>query len=147
MDAKKEHELFVTGLKGHIEREAEMVKEYRALSRLVESIPVRLLLDWVSAEKEAHHKLLRNMIEALKQRPEKHSENGTESLGVEQDKILFYTDRLRLCEERFAADCLYLRSQACWEGGELFDTLLDAVMMDSKKHQRILLAVEKMLEL
>lgn len=146
MDAKKERALFITGLKHHTEKEAKMVKEYRALSGLVDSIPAGLLFDWVIAEEEAHQRLARNMIEALSQLPAKDIGNGTDGPGAEQDKVLFYTDRLRLCEERFAADCLYLKSQAGWEGGELFDALLDAMVMDSKKHQKILWAVEKMVK-
>lgn len=77
---------------------------------------------------------------------QKEKESKTDGSGVEGDRILFWAEKLRRYEERFAADCLYLKSQACWGGGELSDALLDAMMMDSKKHQRILLAVEKMLK-
>ena len=110
----------------------------------MEGSPVVLLVDWVIAEGEAYQNILRAILKDLKQprQEQKEKESKTGGSGVE-DRILFWTEKLRLYEERFAADCLYLKSQACWEGGELLDAVLDAMVMDSKKHQRLLLALEK----
>jgi len=146
MNAKKERELFVHSVERHLERKNRILGEYRALSEIVEGSPVVLLVDWVIAEGEAYQNILRAILKDLKQPRQEQEEKGSKNdgSGVEGDRILFWTEKLRLYEERFAADCLYLKSQACWEGGELLDALLDAMVMDSKKHQRLLLALEKM---
>jgi hypothetical protein len=39
-----------------------------------------------------------------------------------------------------------LKSQACWQNGKIADAFLDALVMDSEKHQRLLLAVEEAIE-
>ncbi len=49
-------------------------------------------------------------------------------------------------EQTIVAACRALKSQACWEKGDLVDAFLDALVMDSEKHQRFLLAVEKTVE-
>jgi hypothetical protein len=46
-------------------------------------------------------------------------------------------------EQTVVAVCRSLKSQACWENGNVVDAFLDALIMDSEKHQRFLLAVEK----
>ncbi len=147
MNAKKERELFAAGLEGLLRKENKIVEEYRALAELIEDIPAGLLFDWVITEGVAHHTLLCAIISSVKQTPQKEKGNGADSVGMERDKVLRWIERLRLKEQAVAADCCSLRSQACWEEeGDLIDALLDALLMDSKKHQGILLAVEKMLK-
>ena len=144
MNARKERELFVHSVERHLERKNRILGEYRALSEIVEGSPVVLLVDWVIAEGEAYQNILRAILQHLKQprQQERKKGNGSDGSAV-NDRILFWTEKLQRYEERFAADCLYLKSQTCWEGGELLDAVLDAMVMDSKKHQRLLLALEK----
>jgi hypothetical protein len=145
MNAKKERELFVRSVEQHLERESRILGQYRALSGLVENTPAAFLIDWVMAEGEAHRNILCATMKGLKEALHEQKGKGSkiDGSGVE-DRILFWTEKLLRYEERFAADCLYLKSQACWEGGELFDVLFDAMFMDSKKHQKLLLAVKEM---
>ena len=144
MNAKKERELFLRSLERHLEREKRILGQYRGLSEIVEDSPAALLVDWVMAEGNAHQNILRAILQHLKQprQQERKKGNGPDGSAV-KDRILFWTEKLKRYEERFAADCLYLKSQACWEGGELLDAVLDTMVMDSKKHQRLLLALEK----
>ena len=111
----------------------------------MEGSPVVLLVDWVIAEGEAYQNILRAILKDLKQPRQEQEEKGSKNdgSGMEEGRIVFWTVKLQFYEERFAADCLYLKSQACWEGGELLDAVLDTMVMDSKKHQRLLLALEK----
>lgn len=144
MNAKKERELFLRSVERHLERENKILEGYRALSELLEDLPVGLLLDWVITEEEQHQSLLCTMINAFKQTARKERGDGADGVGMEQDKVLRWTERLRLYEHKFAADCVYLKSQACWEGAELFDAVLDAMIMDCRKREGLLLAVEEM---
>jgi len=148
MNAKKERELFIRSIEQHLERENRILGEYRALLEIVKGGPAALLVDWVIAESGAHKSILCAILKDLKQPRQEEKEKGSKNngSGVEAGRILFWTKKLRLYEERSAADCLYLKSQGYWGGGELLDALVDAMIMDSKKHQRILLAVEKMVK-
>lgn len=146
MNAKKERELFAAGLERLLRKENKIVEEYRALAELIEDIPAGILLDWVIIEEEAHRTLLRTIISFLKQIPGKKRENGEDSVGIEQDYVLRWIGRLRLKEQAVTADCRSLKRQACWENGDLVDSFLDALVMDSEKHQRFFLAVEKAVE-
>jgi hypothetical protein len=145
MNAKKERELFLAVLERLLDKERRMVEEYRTLAELVKSVPIALLLDWVVVEEEAHFTLLCNIITSLKRIPSKKG-NGADCVGLEQRNALGWVQRLRLKEQALAGDCHSLKSQACWEDRELIDALLDALVMDSEKHQRFLLTVEKVVK-
>ena len=67
-------------------------------------------------------------------------------MEIERDMMLRWVQRLKTKEQAVAADCRVVKTQACWENGNSVDALLDALVMDSAKHQRFLLAVEKAIE-
>ncbi|MBI1997842.1 MAG: hypothetical protein HYS66_15405, partial [Deltaproteobacteria bacterium] len=108
--------------------------------------PVSLLLDWVVIEEEAHHTILSNIIHSLKQTVQKGSETGADGVETERETMLCWVKRLTMKEQTVVADCRSLKSQARWENGGVVDAFLDALIMDSEKHQRFLLAVEKAIE-
>ena len=125
------------------------VKSWRSTApwpRCSKIFPLGLLLDWVVIEEEAHHTLLINIIHVLKQTAQKGGENGADSVEMERDTMLCWVGRLRMKEQAVVAACLSLKGQACWENGNVVDAFLDALVMDSEKHQRFLLAVEKAIE-
>jgi hypothetical protein len=65
---------------------------------------------------------------------------------MERDAMLCWVGRLRMKEQGVVAACRSLKSQACWQNGKIADAFLDALVMDSEKHQRLLLAVEEAIE-
>ena len=146
MNAKKERELLVVGLKNLLQKESKIGEGYRALAEMLESTPVSLLLDWVVIEEETHHTILSNIIHSLKQTVQKRSETGPDDLETERETMLCWVKRLRLKEQTVVAVCRSLKSQAWWENGGVVDAFLDALVMDSEKHHRFLLAVEKAVE-
>jgi len=146
VNAKKERELLTVGLEGLLRKQNKIVDGYRALSEMLENIPVSLLLDWVVIEEEAHHTLLINIIHSLRQTAQKGSVNGADGVEMERDTILCWVKKLRMKEQTVVAVCRSLKGQACWENGDVVDAFLDALVMDSEKHQRFLLAVENTIE-
>jgi hypothetical protein len=146
MNAKKERELLTVGLERFLQKQSKIVDDYRALAEILEGIPASLLLDWVVIEEEAHHTLLINIIRSLKRMARKGSEHSGDGVEMERDTVLCWVQRLRTKELAVVAACRTLKSQACWENGDLADAFLDALMMDSEKHQRFLSAVEKTVE-
>jgi hypothetical protein len=87
-----------------------------------------------------------NIIGFLKQAAQTRSRNGADGVEMERDAMLFWVARLRMKELAVVADCRSLKSQGCWETGDVVDAFLDAMVVDSEKHQRFLLAVEKTVE-
>jgi rubrerythrin len=146
VNAKKEHELLVVGLKNLLQKENKIGEEYRALAEMLESTSVSLLLDWVVIEEETHHTILSNIIHSLKQTVQKGSETAADGPETERETMLCWVKRLRMKEQTVVAVCRSLKSQAWWENRGVVDAFLDALVMDSEKHQRFLLAVEKAVE-
>lgn len=146
MNAEKERELFLHSVERYLERENRILGEYCSLSELVEDTPAALLTKRVIAEGEAHRSVLCTIMTNLKRtlKEEKGTSNRADGLRMKEDRILFWTKKLRVDEERFAAGCLYLKNQASRDCGKLLDALFDVMLMDSKKRQRLLLAVKEM---
>lgn len=142
MNAKKEREIFLAALERLLDKERGIIEEYRTLAELVKSVPTALLLDWVVIEAEAHFTLLCTIMTSLKRIP-RNQGKGLDGEALEQENALGWVRRLRLKEQAIRADCCSLKSQACWEDKDLIDALLDGLLMDSEKHQRFLVAVER----
>jgi len=147
MNAKKERELLVAGLERLLHKQSKIVDDYRALAEMLEGIPAGHLLDWVVIEQVAHRTLLINIIHSLKKGAQKRSGNGAAGVETERETMLCWVKRLKMKEQTVVAACRSLKSQACWENGDVADAFLDALVMDSEKHQRFLLAVEKAVEI
>jgi hypothetical protein len=146
MNAKKEREILVAGLERLLRKQNKLMDDYRALGEMLDGIPVGLLLDWVVIEEEAHHTLLINIIHSLKQMAQQGSGNGADGVEMERDAMLCWVGRLRMKEQAIVAACRTLKGQACWDNRNVVDAFLDALVIDSEKHQRFLLAVEKAIE-
>jgi hypothetical protein len=142
MNAKKERELFLGALERLLDKERGILEEYRTLADLVKSVPAALLLEWFIIEEDVHFTLLCTIISSLKRTRKKSNGKSANALSVERDNALGWIERLRLKEQAVAGDCHYLKSQFCWEDRDLIDAFLDALVMDSEKHQRFLLTIE-----
>ncbi len=143
MNGKKERELLIVGLEGLLRKKGEIAEEYRALAEMLEDIPVGLFLDWVVVEEEAHQTLI---IRSLKKTTQREGRNCATGVEIERDTTLGWVERLKMKERAVVADCRSLKSQSYWANGDSVDALLDALVMDSEKHQRFLLVVEKAIE-
>lgn len=146
MDAQKERELFAASLDHHVEAESRILAEYRALSERIRTGPVSLLVDLILTEEEQHHFLLRTMAKTLRQSLQGEKSGGSEGLGIDPGELLSLTRRFREHEQETIEVCRNLKTQVTPENAELFDALLDALILDSGKHQRLLLAVEQIVK-
>ena len=146
INGKKERELLVVGLERLLHTESKMVEDYRALAEMLDGIRAGVLLDWVVIEEEAHHTLLINILHSLKQTAQKERASGADDVEMARETMLCWIKRLQTKEQKVVADCRSLKNQAWWETGDLVDAFIDAVIMDSEKHQGFLLAVEKAID-
>lgn len=146
MDTKKEHKLLTAGLERLLQNESEIGEEYHALAEMLEGLPAGLFLAWVVIEQEAHHSLLINIIHSLKQTAQKGNADRADGIEMGRETMLCWVKRLRAKEHGVIAACRSLKSQASWQNEGLVGAFLDALVMDSEKHQRFLSAVEEAIE-
>lgn len=144
MDDRKGREFFAQSLDRHVEAEGRILEEYRALSEKIANGPVGMLVDFILTEEEQHHFLLRTMANHLRQSLAEGAK-GFEA-GEVRDELLRQTQRLRGHERETISACRNLKSQLSSEEQELFDALLDVMILDSEKHERLLSAIEKMIK-
>jgi hypothetical protein len=123
--------------------EGEILRDYRALSDKLGEGPVSFLIDRIVTDEEMHHFLLHTLSDWLRTPPTPGESPAAQ--GVDRDAILRHTRLLKEHEKQTIKDCRDLISRLSGEEGELFETLLDAVALDSEKHHRLLSAVEKLL--
>jgi hypothetical protein len=138
-----DRESLAAELERHMAEEGEILREYRALSDKLAEGPVSFLIDRIVTDEEMHHFLLHTLSDWLRTPPTPGESPAAQ--GVDRDAILRHTRLLKEHEKQTIKDCRDLISRLSGEEGELFETLLDAVALDSEKHHRLLSAVEKLL--
>lgn len=141
MIGRQDRENFARGLERHVVEEENILGEYRNLAGILKSGPAGLLIRLIFLDEEHHHFLLREMAERLKGSLEEKPQAGAE--GVPQAEVLNLIKGLARHEEATIEDCRRLKSQSAAEETDLFDAILDALISDSEKHQRLLLALSR----
>jgi hypothetical protein len=125
----------------HIGAEEAILAEYHTLADKLPEGPLSVLVNQISTEEEMHHFLLSTLSEWLR----------TES-GVEPDDGLpdadrrAIADRARLLQEHEQATidaCTDLKQRMSGEMQGLVEAVLDALIFDSRKHHRLLAALDE----
>ena len=130
-------------LERHVKEEGEILQEYRAFSDKLAEGPLSILVDHIVTEEEMHHFLLRTLSEWLQDPPARGE--SLAALGIDRDEVLSHTQTLQEHEKKTVTECRALKSRLSGEEGDLFETLLEVIALDSEKHQRLLAAVEKLI--
>ncbi len=141
MTRQKERELFAKALEWHVGEEQRILEEYRTLTSRLKGSSVSLLTDLILTDEDHHHALLQKMVKKLRE-----PAGGKTRSTLEDDNfegLLQETRKLREHEKETVQVCRKLKSQMNLKEPELFEAILDALIFDSEKHQRLLLAVEK----
>jgi hypothetical protein len=137
----KQRELCAACLDQHVETESEIMEEYRALAGPIESGPIRFLIDFILHDEERHHGLLRMMAKYLRI---KNRRNDKLPWVIDRQELVRHMHKLQEHERDTIAACQDLKTQVPADESEFFGALLDAIVLDSEKHERLLLAVERM---
>jgi hypothetical protein len=127
----------------HIEEEGEIVNKYHSLSDKLADGRLSVLVNHIVTEEEMHHFLLRTLADWLRT-PAPRAETRIES-DPDRDELLRVTRMLRGHERKTTEACRGLKSRLSGDEGELFDAVLDAIILDSEKHHRLLATVEKLI--
>lgn len=141
MIGRKEREIFAMALERHVVEEEHILGEYRNLAGMLKEGPAGLLVHFIFTDEDYHHFLFREMAKRLREPPEWESTTTIE--GVSHAELRNLVKGLVKHEETTIDECRKLKAQVATEETELFDALLDALISDSGKHQRLLFALEK----
>jgi len=139
-----DRESLATRFERHADEEGKILAEYRVLSEKLGNSSAGNLVSHILTEEELHHLLLRTLAQWMR---ETHTE---QERAVPPDAnradLLRLTKKLQKHEIETIDTCRIVKSQLSGESAELLGTLLEAMVLDSEKHHRLLGAVEKLLQ-
>lgn len=132
-----------TSFDRHANEEGRILETYRELSERLGEDALGSLVSHILTEEELHHLLLRTMAGWLR---EPAGSRDMPPHTTDRPKLLALTRELRKHERETIDACHGLKSQIPESGGTVMRALLEAMALDSEKHDRLLGAVEAMLE-
>ena len=127
----------------HADEEGKILAQYRALSEKLGDGDLGSLVSHILTEEELHHLLLRTMSQWLREPSGKGRALPPEATRAE---LLRLTQALQRHEQETIHACRTLELQLAGEREEILVTLLNAMILDSEKHRRLLAAVAKLLQ-
>lgn len=127
----------------HADEEGKILAQYRVLAEKLGSSSAANLVSHILTEEELHHLLLRTLAKWLREAPSQ--QEPCTPPDVDRAELLRLTAELQKHELETIAACRTAKSQLPAEHAELFGTLLEAMVLDSEKHHRLLAAVATML--
>ena len=126
----------------HAQEEGRILNQYRVLAEQLGDSELGSLVDHIMTEEELHHLLLRTMGKWLVEPSGPARALPAPAVCAE---LLHLTQSLQRHEEETIDACSKLQEELKGQGNDLIVTLLDAMVLDSEKHRRLLAVVEKML--
>jgi hypothetical protein len=140
VNSESERVALADELERHIEVEDSILKEYHDLVDKLPDGPLSVLINHITTEEEMHHFLLATLAEWLRSTPDEGPSRS--SLGSERDVVVARTQLLKEHELSTIDACKALKSHMKGDQGEVFEALLDVLILDSQKHHRLLEALE-----
>jgi hypothetical protein len=137
----KQTERFAAGLERHVAEEEEILKKYQHLVGLLKAGAAGLLVRAIFLDEKQHHHVLSEMAKELRSLAERNPIIPDRSRA----DILKMVEELIQHEEANIENCRALKEQLSEPENDLFAAVLEAVMCDSEKHKRLLLALDEVL--
>lgn len=125
----------------HIDAEEAIIQEYHALVDHLPEGPLSILVNQITTEEEMHHFLLSTLAEWL--RSDSGPDPGSLLEGIDRSAIVDRARRLQDHEQATIDACSELKQQVEGESDELLEALLDVLILDSRKHHRLLAALDR----
>lgn len=144
MSSDRQRESLAAKFERHADEEGKILDEYRALAETLGNSSAGNLVSHILTEEELHHLLLRTLAQWMRERPAE-PERAVPP-NANRAELLRLTRTLQKHELDTIHACRGAQSQLSGQDVELIGTLLDAMVLDSEKHHRLLGAVEKLLQ-
>jgi len=144
VSGQTDRESLATQFERHADEEGKILTEYRVLSEKLGNSSAGNLVSHILTEEELHHLLLRTLAQWMREpQPEQARAVPPDANRAE---LLRLTRILQKHEIETIDHCRVVKSQLSGETAELLGTLLEAMVLDSEKHHRLLGAVETLLK-
>ena len=144
MSGQTDRESLATQFERHADEEGKILTEYRVLSEKLGNSSAGNLVSHILTEEELHHLLLRTLAQWMREpQPEQARAIPPDANRAE---LLRLTRILQKHEIEPIDHCRTVKSELSGETAELLGTLLEAMVLDSEKHHRLLGAVETLLK-
>jgi hypothetical protein len=127
----------------HADEEGKILTEYRVLSEKLGNSSAGNLVSHILTEEELHHLLLRTLAKWM--RDASTEQERAVPPDADRAELLRLTQALRKHELETIDACRGTKSRLSGASDALLGILLDAMVMDSEKHHRLLGAVEQLL--
>jgi hypothetical protein len=144
MATENEREALAAKFEHHADEEGKILAQYRMLAEQLGDSSAGTLVSHILTEEEMHHLLLRTMAKWLREPAA--SPAGAVPASADRAELLRVTRMLRQHERETIDACRRLKSQLSAGSAGLLGPLLEAMMLDSEKHHRLLEAAEELLE-
>jgi len=128
----------------HADDEGAILAEYRELAAGLGESAIGMLVNQILTEEEMHHLLLRTMATWLR-KPADAAQAMRIPERADRAEILRRTQLLRMHERETIDACRRLEPQLSGELAGFLGILLNAMILDSEKHEKLLRAIETML--
>ncbi len=142
MSTTDERDSLAAKFEHHAEEEGKLLADYRVLAEKLGDDILGNLVSHILTEEEMHHLLLCTMAKWLRQS----SEPGRSLPQPDRAELLRLTQKLQRHEEDTIDACSSLQARLEAQNEELLTTLLDAMILDTEKHRRLLALVAKLLK-
>ncbi len=143
MNTDKERESLARVFEEHAYQEGKVLAEYRVLAEKLGDGAAGTLVDHILTEEEMHHLLLQIMADWVRE-PVQPQEFEIPP-GANRPELLRLTRILQQHERETIDACRDLKAKVSGQRAAVIGTLLEAMVLDSEKHYRLLAAVEELL--
>jgi hypothetical protein len=138
---RKDNENFADGLERHVLEEEASLERYRHLGGMLRDGPAGLLIRSIFLDEEHHHHVLAQMAKELRAL----SEEKFTIDAATRAEVRAMIEELIVHEEATIEKCRALKEQYARLDNDLFAALLEALVCDSEKHKRLLIALEEVI--
>ncbi len=143
MNTDKDRASLAAKFEHHADEEGVILDAYRTLADKLGDGTAGNLISHILTEEELHHLLLRTLAKWL--REGRSERDDAIPASANRADLLRLTERLQQHEQETLEACRRLQSQLSGEA-EVLTALLEAVMLDTQKHQRLLRVTERLLK-
>ena len=143
MALEQQRELLADQFDHHAMEEGKILASYRAFAEELGDSTAGHLLNHILTEEEMHHLLLLTMANWLRSRRTEKAEQRVFCRNLDRDKFIQVTRELQRHERDTIDACRRLQSELSGDDEHLLVTMLEAMILDSKKHDLLLAALEK----
>ena len=141
MNSNNRREALADEIERHISAEEAILKEYHVLVDQLPEGPLSILINQIATEEEMHHFLLSTLAEWLRSEPD--SDPGNLLENIDRSAIAERARMLQDHEQATIDACSELKQRVQGEPEELLEALLDVLILDSRKHHRLLAALDR----